>query len=75
MACKYLTQKIDATLPETGGSLTPSNFPISLCQLGRTPNTMGWITKCEKTPENGPCWFRVSEYGAEAIDIEFNKRK
>lgn len=75
MTCRYLAKDIDIMAPETGGSFTPEAVSNSVCQLGREPNTMGWITKCEKTSESGTCWFWVSVHGSETPDTEFITRR
>lgn len=59
MTCKYLKQKFVLMPPETGG-LTPDGTMQTDCQLNRIADNdeygTGYITKCEATPYNGPCW-------------------
>jgi hypothetical protein len=72
MSCKHLTQETVTMPPEIGGPPTPGASSTPACRLGRNPDIIGWATQCENTPHNGPCWFWITEYGAELSDNDFN---
>ncbi len=65
MTCKYLGEQ-HTIIPggrEVGGPLTPSVGPkVPYCKAGRNPTDWGWQGRCQKTNENGPCWFWVEEH-------------
>lgn len=73
MTCKHLT-KTTVIVPggsEVGGAVTPQGMPMTICAMRRNPGTIGWQTKCNDTPANGPCWFWIEENGT-APDPQFN---
>jgi len=71
MTCIFLTKRQKVMPPEIGGSLTPNVILVDGCELGRDPGQIGWITNCENTPTNGPCWYWVDEHGTDIPDRGF----
>ncbi len=65
MACKHLGARLEQQTNEIGGSLVPQYSEESICKLRRSPSGLGWLTKCEETPHNGPCWYWQDVKGSE----------
>jgi len=71
MTCKYLTKTMKV-LSEMGG-VPPRMIEEPACALGRQPAKRGWVTYCKEIPEQGPCWWWVSEQ-SEVPDPAFQDR-
>jgi hypothetical protein len=63
MTCKYLTKTMKAWSQETGSSIHPQMREEPICAKGRQQTTVFWASRCEKTPEEGPCWWWIDEHG------------
>jgi len=74
MACKYFTRKTKLLPPEIGsGSALPRGTSFPDCMLGRlnrTDSVVGEAPTCEKTPQQGPCWW-WEENQAGLTDLKF----
>ena len=73
MTCKFLIKREDVMPPEIGGPLTQEVILVDDCKLKRDPRQVGWITNCQNTLANGPCWYWVEEHGASTADHEFEQ--
>lgn len=72
MACKHLGQKQELGEELTSGEPQEIHY-IPICMLGRKPNFIGWLNKCNETSENDGCWHWAEHY-PDKFDEEFNKR-
>ena len=71
MSCKHLSEILTRMPPEISASLLPQVTPTPYCRLKRSPGIIGWATRCEEMPSNGPCWYWIEENGSERTDCEF----
>lgn len=73
MPCKCLTGTTRSKPVEIGDSINPQPpITIPACSLGRDPGVIGWASRCEATPKDGPCWFWKEEHPGQP-DSEFEQ--